>query len=336
MIVPSSAFVLFLTSLNTTIGEAWSTTPSEYQRYSQTLPMSTLDMAFGWTGMIPKPRIWNGPRVTYEQAPQMYTVRALPYELTMKMDRFRFNDDTHGIYYRLLPDMARQFKRTPDIWFRDLLTNSGTQTTGNGGLPPQFGLDGLTAFNTAHPVNLYNQTATGPGTYSNDLTGGGQTIGGILTGGSFGTTAFATAIEYMGTYKAEDGESMGVEPTLLMVPNALRLEADLVLKSTFFGSPSWGTITGMVGTSDNPIKKWGIEMMVNKLLDVQSKTRWYLFDTSKAFMPLIWCEREPATMVQRTNPTDPVNFDEHMLIWGGEGRAVPAWGPSWLFLRSGP
>ena len=127
MIVPSSAFNLFLTTINTMIGEAYSVTPTEYSRYAQTIPMSTLDMAFGWTGMIPKPRIWNGPSVTNEQAPQMYTVRALPYELTMKLDRFRFNDDTHGIYYRLLPDMARQFKRTPDIWFRDLLTNSGTQ-----------------------------------------------------------------------------------------------------------------------------------------------------------------------------------------------------------------
>ncbi len=336
MIVPSSAFNLFLTTINTMIGEAYSVTPTEYSRYAQTIPMSTLDMSFGWTGMIPKPRIWNGPRVTNEQAPQMYTVRALPYELTMKLDRFRFNDDTHGIYYRLLPDMARQFKRTPDIWFRDLLTNSGTQVVGNGGLPPQLGLDGLTAFNTAHPVDLYNQGSTGPGTYSNDLTGGGQTIGGILTGGAFSTTAFATAVEYMGTYQAEDGESMGVEPTLLMIPNALRLEADLVLKSTFFGSPTWGTITGQIGTADNPLKKWGLELMINKLLDVQSKTRWYLFDTSKALMPLLWCQREAATFVQRTNPQDPVNFGEHMLLWGGEGRAVPAWGFSWLFLRSGP
>lgn len=332
MIVPSSAFTLFLTTVNTMIGNAYSETPEEYKRFAQTVTMSTLNLTFGWTGMIPKPRVWNGPRVANEQAPQLYTVRALPYELTMELDRFRFNDDTHGIYYRLLPDMARQFKRTPDIWFRDLLENSGTQAAGNGGLPSQSGLDGLSAFNTAHPVDLYNQGAGGAGTYSNDLVGG-QTIGGILTGGPFSTTAFATAVEYMGTYKAEDGESMNIEPTMIMIPNALRLEADLVLKSMFFGSPTWGTITGMVGTSDNPLKKWGIEPMVNKLLT--SKTKWYLFDTSKPQMPLQWCVREPTTMVQRVNPQDPVNFDKHMLIWGGEGRAVPAWNFSWLFLRSG-
>ena len=332
MIIPSSQFTVFLTTINTMIGAAYSEAPTFYQDIAETQTMATLQISFGWAGKIAKPRVWNGPRVVVSPNAQMYTVAALPAELTVGIDKFILEDDLHGVYYRTLPDMASQFKRLPDFWIRDMLENSNSQTVGNGGnINPQLGPDGLTAFNTAHLNNIYNSSA---GSYSNDLTGGGQTIGGILTGGSFSLTAFITAYEYGRTIKAEDGESQGIKYNKLMVPAQLELEASLILKSMSFAPPAWATITGQVGAADNPIKAWGVDLIVNPLL--ASGTKWYLFDTTKAFMPLIWCVRTPTEFVQRVNPQDPNVFDNHLLLWGGEFRGTPAFGPTFLFLRSGP
>jgi hypothetical protein len=235
----------------------------------------------------------------------------------------------------MLPDMARQSKRWPDLQIRDLLENSGAQTGFR-----QNGLDGLSAFNTAHPIDLY---VPATGTYCNDFTGGGVNInyaktgGGTistLVGGAFSPTAFATLAEYMTTIKAEDNEAWGITPNLLMHAPQLRMEVELVLKSQFFAPPSWGTITGQVGAADNPLKRFGIEPLENPLLN--DVATWYLFDTTKAFKPLIWGLHTAPIMTPRVDEDDPSVFDNHTYLWGIWARATPAWGFSQTFARSGP
>lgn len=334
MITPA-AFSVFITNINTMVGEAYGTTPTQFQEFATTIPTTTTVWEAGWTGMLDKMRVWSGPRVTHQPAPQTYQVTVLPYELTEEIDRFHLDDDKFGIYYRLLPDMARQAKRWPDYEIRDLLENAGAQTGTR-----QNGFDGLTAFNTAHPVDLYDSSK---GTYSNDFTGGGMNVtypkpgGGtstVLTGGAFSPTAFATLTEYMMTLKAEDNEAMGIRPNLLMVAPQLMLEAELVLKSMFFAPPSWGSISSQVGAADNPLKRFGVETLVNPLL--KDATTWYLFDTTKALKPLLWILRGSPVFTPRVNEDDPVVFDRHVYQYGVWGRATPAWNFSWLFARSGP
>lgn len=324
MISPAQ-FNIFKSTINTMVGQAYSESPTHYQRICSTMPSGSSQQVYGWTGMLAKPRVWTGPRVTIEAAPQTYLVVNLPYEETVSIDRFELDDDQYGIYYRLLPDLARQTKRLPDYWVRDLIENTGSQTGTR-----QNGFDGLSAFNTAHPVDLYNAAA---GTYTNDTSGGGQTISGRLIGGAFGVTAVATVREYMRSLKSEDQERMGVNPDVIMIPNELELEAELVIKSMFLAPPSWGTISGQVGAADNPLRRFGLEVMVNELLS--STTNWYMLDTTKALKPFMWQVREAPRMVPRVNENDPQVIDEHRFSWNMWGRAAPAWGFSWLFHRSG-
>jgi phage major head subunit gpT-like protein len=327
MITPAG-FNLFISTVNTMIGQVYSdaTIPEIWKNYCSVIPSSGSQNVYGWTGMLPKARVWKGARVVVTANPQTYTLVNLPYEHTLGIDRFHLDDDLMGIYYRQIPDQARQVRRLPDYWTRDLLENSGDQTG-----TKQNGLDGLTAFNTAHPVNLY---ATAAGTYSNDFTGGGQTIGGVLIGGAFSPTAFATLAEYMMTLQGEDGEALGIYPNCAVLPAALMLEAELVMKSMFFAPPAWATITGQVGAADNPLRRFGISPLINPYL--ASKTKWYLMDTTKSFKPLIWQEREPAVYTPRVNENDPIVFDTHHYAWGVWGRVAPGWSYSFLFARSGP
>lgn len=326
MITPAQ-FSVFITTVNTMIGQAYEDTVEPVlDQIATTVSMDSEFLLQGWTGMLPKMREWTGPRVTHEPAPQTYQVGAIPFEQTITLDRFALDDDKFGIYYRILPDMARQSKRWPVEQIRDLLENLGAWTG-----TFQNGLDGLSNFNTAHLINLYN---SGLGTYCNDFTGGGQGIGGIQIGGAFsGPTPFKTVFEYMSNLKGEDNEPLGVTPNLLMHPSQLKGEVETVLKTMSFAPPSYGIMTGQVGAVDNMFSRYGVEPLQNRYLTSPSK--WYLMDTTRGEKPFTWGLREAPQFVQRTNENDPVVFDTHQYVWGSWGRGCPAWSYAWLCARSG-
>jgi phage major head subunit gpT-like protein len=333
MISPSG-ITAFVTNCNTMWGQTYSTTPIIYPQFVTTVPVTSSQLVLAWTGMMPKFRVWYGPRVVNEDAPQTYTVVPRPYENTYAIDRFTLDDDQFGVHYRLLPDMARQAKRWPEYEIRDLLENAGAYTGA-----AQNGFDGLTYFNTAHPVDLYDTTK---GTYINDFTGGGQNVTitkptgstTVLTGGAISPTAFLTLWGYMSTLKGEDNEALNVTPNRLMHAPLIKGEVQLLLKSTFFAPPAWSSIGSQVGAADNPLTRFGVEPIENPLF--KNALTWYLMDCTKATMPFTWALREAIMTVPRVNENDPVVFDSHRFLWGGWGRAAPAWGFSWLAARSGP
>ncbi len=325
MITPAK-FSIFITTVNTMLGEAYTTTPTLYDKFTTTIPMDSEYLTFGWTGMLPQMRPWVGSRVAFEHAPQTYTVGALPFESTLAVDRFDLDDDKFGIYYRDIPDIARQAKRWPDLQMRNLLENASPWTSNF-----QLGLDGLTHWNTAHAVDLYDSSKS---TYCNDFTGGGQTIGGILIGGAFGATSFKTLYEYQLTLKAEDGEPMGLTPRTLMYPPQLHGEVELVLKNESFAPPAWGTITGQVGAADNIFRRYGVEPLMNPLL--KSATKFYLLNEGGGgIKPFAFGLREAPNFVQRISENDPVVFDDHKYLFGNWARGCPAWSFAWLSARSG-
>jgi phage major head subunit gpT-like protein len=335
MIIPSANWTVFISNMNTMFGEAYSTTPIIHPEFVTTYPCTSSQLVFAWTGMMPKFRPWVGPRVTNEPAPQTYTVVPIPYENTFDIDQFHINDDQYGVYYRMIPDMARQARRWEEYELRDLLEGAGQWS----GTAQQAGLDGLSNWNTAHPVDLYD---TSKGTYINDFTGGGQNVtytkptGTVTTlvGGAISPTAFLTLWGYMATLKAEDNESMGVTPNRLMHHPILNGEVQLLLKATYFAPPAWSTIGSQVGAADNVITRFGVEPISNPLL--RNAYTWYLMDTTKAIKPFSWVMRDAITIVPRVSPTDPIVFNEHKFLLGGWGRGAPGWAFAWLAARSGP
>ena len=330
---------LFLSDLTTAFGTVYLTDPLEanWQAIATEVPINTEQYVAAWTGMMPKAKVWQGPRNVYSPAPQTYTVIPKPFEITYGMDRFQLDDDKHGVYFRMVPDMVRQTRRWQAYEIRDMLENTGNWTGAY-----QLGLDGLTFFNTAHPVDIYQSAS---GTYCNDFSGGGQNVtytkanGGtvsILTGGGFGQTAFKTAWEYMPTIKGEDGERLGVRGMTLMHPVNLRGEVEVVLHNTFFAPPTWGStnLGTQVGAGENYFKRLGVVPYENEFLN--DPQMWYLADTSRSFKPVMWGLREGWKMVPRYNEDDPVVFDEHFYLIGGWARGCPLWNYSFLMLRSGP
>lgn len=339
MAVPTPAnFGAFVTTVETMIGAVYEDTVAKTtQRYVSDLPAGkSSQVTLGWTGMMPKARVWYGPRVAYEPAIQSYTVVPIPYELTYTIDRFTVDDDQYGVLYRTLPDMGRQWGRQREYETRDLLENAGVFSGAR-----QNGFDGLTHWNTAHPIDIYNPNINpgglfSGGTYCNDFIGG-QTINGTLIGGALSTTSFASLLQYMSMLPAEDGEVLGIEPDVMLIPATLRVEAQFILKATMLASPTWGAfspLTGQVGAADNMLSRFGVEPVVNRFL--RKTQRWYLLDTTKAFKPFLWVTREAPRTVPRVSESDPFVFDNHRFLWGGWDRVCPAWNFAFLSARSGP
>lgn len=328
-IIPSN-FATFVTNASTMVRQAYSSAPISYPEYVTTIPTSTEVYLDGWIGRMPKGREWIGPRVSNEPAPQTYQTTVLPFELTYTFDRFFADDDQYGVYYPMLQDLALQAKMLPEYQLRDFIEASGAYA----GATSQQGLDGVSFFNTAHPVDFYN---AGAGTYVNDFTGGGVSVGGVTVGGALSAAAFGSVAEYMMTLKAEDGERLGITPDLLIIPPTLMGAAEYILKNAFSAPQTWDTFGALgtqVGAADNIYRRFGVRYLINKHL--ASNTKWYIGDTTKAIKPLRWIQHTAPVFVQRVNENDPVVFDNHAFIWGWWARGVPAWSYPWLMARSGP
>lgn len=344
--ITAQNYAPYITNVNTILGQIYAEidVSETSKQWSSDEPMTGGSIwETSWTGVMPKARPWFGSRVVHEPALQTYQVSPIPYELTYGIDQFIQDDasaNSQNVFWRMLPDQARQWRRKREYDFRDLLEGSGILGTA----ARQLGPDGLTAFNTAHPIDIYNPNFNlagsglfSSGTYCNDFTSGGQTIDGTLIGGGLSVTGLSTLAAYMQLVPGEDGEVLGVVPDMLMVPPTLEQTAQFLVGSMFLGSPVFGAFTqlsSLVGTSDNMMRKMGIRVVVNKFLR-QTKV-WYLGDTSHAKKPLIYITREAPRIVPRINPNDPNVFDAHRLLWGGWSRDTPAWNFGWLMSRSGP
>jgi phage major head subunit gpT-like protein len=352
--VPAANFNIFFTIAEATLGNVYIETdesfPDVWKEYATEKPFPTLQHTDGWIGMVPKGREWIGPRVVHEPAAQTYTVISRPWEQTMAIDRFTMDADFYGVFMDTVTHQARQARRAPNYWTRDLIEASGNFVSGGVApyINPQLGTDGINFFSTSHLQNIYNPTST---TYSNDFTGGGINVAGgapggsgnnILVGGQFSPTSFMTLVEYMMQFKGEDGEPLGVLPNKAMFPAALWGESELVINSASYAPPQWATIgagTGALGTqvgaADNPIMRFGVRPFINRYLNNGQK--WYVMDSSRSRKPLGWGVFQPARFEIRVSENDPSVFDNHRYLYGVWAHWTPFFGGfPWLMCRSGP
>ncbi len=331
--IPAS-FNIFLTTASTMVNEAYRNFQHDLwaPKVSTTHPVTSETLILGWMGIMPKMRGWYGPRVTHAPNAETYSVTPLPYENTYGLDRFKFDDDQYGVYYPMLVDFAEAAARWQNFETRDLLEATGLY----GSTARQLSLDGVSHWNTAHPVDIY---APVKGTFVNDFTGGGVSIGGVTVGGRLGVVALTSMYEYMPTIKGQNNERLGLRPSHIMVPPNLRAEADFLLKNQFMAPPAWGgfgtaAFGSQVGAADNQIKRFSLDYIVNE--DLTSATTWYLLDNTRAMKPFGWALRQAPITATRTSENDPIVFDSHQFLWGMWARACPTWSPPFLSARSGP
>jgi phage major head subunit gpT-like protein len=333
---------VFFTQLETLFQRAIRNAAPWSQKFATRYSANTQYVLQGWIGMVDNPRIWNGSRVVQDFAPQTYQVPMLPWELTAQIDQFLFMFDQAGIYGPAAERLGQKSAKLMDYAIRDLLQGNGQL----GQAPYSTGPDGVSFWNSAHPVDVYDPAK---GTYCNDYGTAGVSISGTTVGGYFSTNSYATVWNDMAQRKNESNEAIGVVPDTWLGPPQLRFQAAVVLQSMFFSPPSMLTLGAgnaptpgapspvnapFVGNMENPLKgtaalEWTAD------LSGQS-TAWYLADNSSAQpRPLGWAVFQDPTMVVRNAPQDPVVFDQHRYLWGMWAIATPHWGFPWSMSRSG-
>jgi phage major head subunit gpT-like protein len=125
----------------------------------------------------------------------------------------------------------------------------------------------------------------------------------------------------MRAYTGEDGEPLGVDPRLLIVPPQLEKEA---LEIVAAERNSSGATNVLRGTAE--------VLVVPELAN--EGTVWYLADVSKGIMPLVFQMRQEPVITAMDQPTDEGVFSENQMRVGVKARGAAGYGLWWLIARA--
>lgn len=145
------------TGFKTSFQKGLSNAPNpDYERVATTVPSTTSQENYGWLGEIPGLREWIGERFIQNLEAHDYSIKNKDYELTVGVDRNKFQDDEYGIYAPMMEQMGFSARSHPDELVFALLAAGFTTEC----------FDGQFYFDTDHPV--------GDGVVSNMQAGGGN------------------------------------------------------------------------------------------------------------------------------------------------------------------
>jgi len=301
-IIPSILDATY-TAFNTRFQQAFQRTNSWADQLSTLIPSSTGSETYAWLKEIPGFREWVGPRVAHELVSRGQVLANKDYELTVKIPRNAFEDETLGQFNHNFEMMGLAAKKWPD---KVLATAIKAGTTA-------LAFDGQPFFHASHPVDMDNP---GKGTYSNLKTGFG------LSADNYGTAR----AEFRSRLN-DAGEPMGIRPSLLVVPPQLEdtarriLESDMLARSLSNGA-----------AADNNIHKNTAKLLVIEELADQPAA-WYLLANDMPIRPFIWQLRKAPQMVSMTAATDPNVFFQKEFIYGADSRGNAGYSLPFLAMR---
>jgi phage major head subunit gpT-like protein len=241
-------------------------------------------------------RKWAGERILNDISSRAQKLVNEPYEASFKVPRAKIADDKAGIFNPLMDELARAAK----LW-RDKLTFA---TLLSGGASLCY--DGQFYFDTDHPVNMDDPASA---VQSNRFTGTALTSDNL-----------ATVTATMGAYVGEDGESMEVEPNLLVVGPDLKRQARRILNAEILPSTA-GT------ASESNVMKGDMDILVSPKL---SGGKWFVMDTSRPIKPLLFQLREAPSFDYLMNSGDQNVFMRDEYVCGVKARGAAGYGPWWL------
>jgi phage major head subunit gpT-like protein len=307
MEITQAALAALRTTFSNLFQGGYSQSPVWNPRVATEVPSASASNTYGWLDVLPKMRKWVGPRMYSNLKERKQVVLNDDYECSVKVDRNDILDDNLNIYSMTIPMLGRAARKWRDQLLRDLI-ELGTAT---------ICFDGQFFFDVDHPI---------------DIDGGisGVQINSFSTAAGTGATPlnlanYAAMRAKMRNFKGADGEKLGVNPEVLMVPSALEETASNLINADFIPNSSGNA------TQQNTLKGTA-EVLVNP--DLTSDTAWYLLDTTYPIRPFGFQIRQEPTMQMAISPTDPAVFDERIFKFGEDGRGNAFYGPWFLALRA--
>lgn len=262
-------------------------------------PSSTRQNTYAWMAKLPTLREWVGERVLNAISSYSYTIVNKDFELTMELDRNDILDDTYGLFNPIAEDMGRAAKLWPDQQIVKLVQAGETSLC----------YDGQNFFDVDHPVDKYTPAL---GVQKN-----------LFKGLPLTPDNYSNVRTAMMSYVGEDGQPLGVNPKLLVVPPQLEqralqiLHADFIAPTNYAGQPQ-------VGTNTNVLKGTADVLVIPQLAN--DPNAWYLLDVSRAIRPFIFQLRSAPMFVQFTDPKSENVFRRKKFIYGVDARGNAGYG----------
>lgn len=286
-------------AFNARFMQAYKSVTPLWSRIASRMPSTTRVQNYPIHAKLAKLRKWSGERVAQNAKAYAYSITNEKYELTLRVPVEDFEDDQLGIHAATIDDMGEQAAIWPDdLVFAAILAN-------------EEGYDGKAFFANDHALKS------------------GRTIDNLFASTTLSHDNYASVRASMMEYAAEDGESLRVNPTLLMVPPALEKTALEIVGSRsvakVFGSNTAATAVDNVfaGTA---------QVLVAPQLAASaggSDSAWYLLDVSRAVKPFIFQERV-APMFQQTTRDSEHAIKEDEVLYAVRARGAAGYGPFWL------
>src|SRR6266496_1005711 len=98
----------FFQRLDFSFQKAFEQVPSYYKQVATVVPSVTEQNVYSFIAMMPSLREWVGNRIVRNIAARAFTVPNKHWELTIGIDRNKFEDDTYGVYNTFMPMYAQQ------------------------------------------------------------------------------------------------------------------------------------------------------------------------------------------------------------------------------------
>lgn len=289
MLVNQSSLKQVFTSLNGEFNKAFSAAPTTWDKIAMKIPSVAGSNFYAWLDGFPKMRRWVGAKQVKPLSGRSYEIANKDFEATIEVERAHIEDDQLGMYLPQANMAGFSAAQLPDEIIFEAV---------NGAFTTQCH-DGQYFFDTDHPVagSSVSNKSTAPLSNANL----------VAAKASYGAARAA-----MRALKDEEGRSINVTPTVLLVGQALEDTARMLL-----------TNDELADGTPNPYKG-SAELVVDTR--IESDTAWFLLDTSKPIRPFIYQERKAPIFVSQVNPESEAVFNLKKYKFGAEARAAAGYG----------
>lgn len=289
MLINKQSLQGVFTDLHKEYSDAFQMTPTNWDKIATKIPSNSGSSFYAWLSAFPKMRRWVGAKHVKSLEATTYEVPNTDFEATIEVQRKHVEDDQVGIYMPSARMAGYSAAQLPDELVFEAV-NSGFTT-------PCY--DGQPFFDTDHLVGEQSVSNKSTALLSNANLAAAQ-------------ASFGAARTAMRSIKDEEGISMNISPTVLLVGFALEDTARALL-----------TNEKLADDTPNPYKG-AAELIVDAR--IRSDTAWYLLDTSKAIRPFIYQERKAPEFVSQIDSSAESVFTMKAYKFGAEARAAVGYG----------
>ncbi len=215
---------------------------------------------YAWLGATPPMREFVDERRPTGMSPYTVTIEDKVFESSIAVDRRALEDDQLGLIRLRVRDLASRVSQHRHQIVVGALTSGGTGT----------GYDGLSFFNTAHPVP--------GGTASNKSASG------------LSANALATAVSAMMQYPDDAGVPLGIVPDTLVVGPSQMWDAIELVESPVVVAKATGS-TGTPPTDYVNAFQGRLRLIVSPYITGASASNWFLLDTKRPIKGVILQQR---------------------------------------------